>query len=246
MSTEVVSSLFHESFGDALRECIAHCGGFKVVGATLWPEKGADIAGRHLADCLNDAKREKLSPEQVLLILRLARERGCHAGITFIARELGLLGPAAHRARGRAGEVATHVHRLGARAVEDGRAHREVERANREGRRMNDEMARAEARADEGMARAAQHAEAVAPGWCARAVESLRGFAKRQTGPFLIESARFVMQAEGLPVPPEERAWGAVTRQASKAGFIAMTDRMGRAVTSNGSPKPLWVKGPNA
>lgn len=113
---------------------------------------------------------------------------------------------------------------------------------------MNDEMtmARAEARADEGMARAAQHAEAVEPGWCACAVESLRDFAKRQAGPFLIETARFVMQANGLPAPPEERAWGSVTRQAAKAGFIAMTDRMGKAITSNGSPKPMWVKGPNA
>lgn len=86
-------SLFHESLADALRECITVCGGLKIVGAMLWPEKGPDIAGRLLADCLNDAKREKLSPEQVLLILRLAREKGCHAGMTFIARELGYADP---------------------------------------------------------------------------------------------------------------------------------------------------------
>jgi hypothetical protein len=86
-------SLFHESLADALRECIAVCGGSKDVGRLLWPEKAPDVAGRLLADCLNDAKREKLSPEQVLLILRLARERGCHAGMTFIARELGYADP---------------------------------------------------------------------------------------------------------------------------------------------------------
>lgn len=86
-------SLFHESLADALRECIAVCGGLKTVGKTLWPEKDADIAGRLLADCLNEAKREKLSPEQMLLVLRMARERGCHAGMTFISRELGYADP---------------------------------------------------------------------------------------------------------------------------------------------------------
>ncbi len=86
-------SLFHESLADALRECISICGGTKMVGAKLWPEKDPDHAGRLLADCLNDAKREKLSPEQVLLILRLARARGCHAGMVFIARDLGYSDP---------------------------------------------------------------------------------------------------------------------------------------------------------
>lgn len=86
-------SLFHESLADALRECISVCSGLKVVGKLLWPEKDADIAGRLLADCLNESKREKLSPEQVLLILRLAREKGCHAGMTFICRDLGYSDP---------------------------------------------------------------------------------------------------------------------------------------------------------
>lgn len=86
-------SLFHESLADALRECVQACGGSKAVGVLLWPEKGADVAGRLLADCLNDAKREKLSPEQVMLLLRLARERGCHAGMLFIARDAGYSDP---------------------------------------------------------------------------------------------------------------------------------------------------------
>ena len=86
-------SLFHESLADALRDCIAACGGLKAVGKLLWPEKDADIAGRVLADCMNEAKREKLSPEQVLLLLRMAREKGCHAGATFIMRDLGYTDP---------------------------------------------------------------------------------------------------------------------------------------------------------
>lgn len=86
-------SLFHESLGDALRDCVQACGGFKAVAALLWPEKAPDVASRLLNDCLNEAKREKLSPEQVMLLLRLARERGCHAGMQFIARDAGYSDP---------------------------------------------------------------------------------------------------------------------------------------------------------
>lgn len=86
-------ALFHESLNDALRECIGACGGMKTMGKLLWPEKEADIAGRALHDCLNDARREKLSPEQMVLVLHKARERGCHAGITYILRELGYQDP---------------------------------------------------------------------------------------------------------------------------------------------------------
>lgn len=89
----MTAALFHESLADALRECVAVCGGSKAVGRILWPEKEADIAGRLLQDCLNETKREKLSPEQVLLLLRMAREKGCHAAMNFIARDAGYADP---------------------------------------------------------------------------------------------------------------------------------------------------------
>lgn len=86
-------ALFHETLSDALRECVSACGGMKAVGSRLWPEKDPEHAGRLMSDCLNDAKREKISPDQMLLLLRMARERGCHAGLTFIARALGYADP---------------------------------------------------------------------------------------------------------------------------------------------------------
>lgn len=89
----VTPSLFHESLSDALRECIGVCGGFKSVGYVLWPEKGPEGAGRFLSDCLNDAKREKLSPEQMMVIMRMARAKGCHAAIVWICRELAYADP---------------------------------------------------------------------------------------------------------------------------------------------------------
>lgn len=45
-------------------------------------------AQRLLLDCLNEDRPAKLSPEQVLLILRLSRERGFHAGIAFVLESL--------------------------------------------------------------------------------------------------------------------------------------------------------------
>lgn len=89
----MTGALFHECLSDALRECVAVCGGLKAVGVKLWPEVEADHAGRRLADCLNDSKRDKLSPEQMLLILRMARAHGCHAGMTYLSRELGYSDP---------------------------------------------------------------------------------------------------------------------------------------------------------
>lgn len=78
-----------ESFNDALIACIKACGGSKQVGPLLWPEKAPDVAQRLLLDCLNEDRPAKLSPDQVLLVLRLARARGFHDGIKFIASDLG-------------------------------------------------------------------------------------------------------------------------------------------------------------
>lgn len=86
-------ALFVESITDALREVVRACGGPKVVGCKLWPEKTPDAAGRTLSDCLNDARAEKLSPDQVLLLARMGRERGCHAVLAFLAAECGYAPP---------------------------------------------------------------------------------------------------------------------------------------------------------
>lgn len=81
--------MFFEDIEDALREVVRCAGGPKVVGAKLWPEIDPDKAGRRLSDCLNDTRREVLSPSQVMLLLKIGRQIGCHAAINFIARESG-------------------------------------------------------------------------------------------------------------------------------------------------------------
>jgi hypothetical protein len=77
-----------ESFNDALIECVKAAGGSKVVGPKLFPEKSVNDAQRLLLACLNDDRPEKLSPDQALLILRMAREVGNHNGIEFLCSTL--------------------------------------------------------------------------------------------------------------------------------------------------------------
>jgi hypothetical protein len=84
-----------ESITDALIECVKVCGGSKVVGVALWPAKGVEGAQRQLLACLNPDRNEKLGPEEVMLILRLARERGFHGGMQYIAAALNYAAPIA-------------------------------------------------------------------------------------------------------------------------------------------------------
>lgn len=83
------ADLLPESLDDALVECVKAAGGSKVVGARLWPAKLVDAAQRHLLNCLKEGRAEHLKPDEVLLILRMAREAGCHTGMAFLAQSLG-------------------------------------------------------------------------------------------------------------------------------------------------------------
>jgi hypothetical protein len=74
-----------ETVNDALIECVKACGGSKVVGLALWPAKGVEAAQRNLLACLNPDRNEKLSPDETLHIMRMARERGCHEGMQYMA-----------------------------------------------------------------------------------------------------------------------------------------------------------------
>ena len=86
-------ALFHESFVDALHDCIRALGGPKTAGHAMRPEKSVDDARRWLLDCLNPDRAEKLAPDQVLWILKEARKVGCHAAMAYISRECGYADP---------------------------------------------------------------------------------------------------------------------------------------------------------
>jgi hypothetical protein len=60
----------------------------------LYPDLPVDQAAGRIRDCLNPDRRELFSPDQVVLIARLARDVGNHAIMNHLAVELGYLKPA--------------------------------------------------------------------------------------------------------------------------------------------------------
>lgn len=86
-------SLHHESITDALREVIQAAGGAKVVGSKMFPDMTIDHAASRVRDCLNHDRRERFTPEQVLMLLRMGHQVGCHAAMSFMAREAGYSDP---------------------------------------------------------------------------------------------------------------------------------------------------------
>ena len=82
-----------DSINEALIDAVKALGGSKQVGPVLWPEKAPDAAQRLLLACLNDDRQERLSPEHVVFILRLARTKGHHGAFEFLASSLGYAPP---------------------------------------------------------------------------------------------------------------------------------------------------------
>lgn len=80
---------FFEDINDALREAVRQLGGLKKVGAMLRPELPIAQAESWLRHCMIEDRREKLSPEQVLLILVEARKAGYHGAMAFINAHCG-------------------------------------------------------------------------------------------------------------------------------------------------------------
>lgn len=77
-------------------EATKAAGGSKAVAAALWPAKAArnlDDARRYLASCLDPDRQEKLSLDEVVLIMRMARERGYNT-MQWLSAELGYTAPA--------------------------------------------------------------------------------------------------------------------------------------------------------
>lgn len=80
---------FYESPEDALRAAVQALGGSKKVGIMLWPDKGVDNASRLLMDCLNTSRAEKLDMSQVMRVLAMAKEAGCHTPFSWMASVIG-------------------------------------------------------------------------------------------------------------------------------------------------------------
>lgn len=81
--------LFFDRVEDAIDHAVRACGGRKHIACKLWPEKPPRDAHNLLDACLNPERREKLDANQILYVMRAAREAGCHALAHYIADESG-------------------------------------------------------------------------------------------------------------------------------------------------------------
>ena len=86
-------SLIYEDELDAARDAIKHLGGAKRVGEMLYPDKQPEAAARYLLDALNPARSERLSPGQLLLLMRKSREVGFDGLTAYLLNEAGYAPP---------------------------------------------------------------------------------------------------------------------------------------------------------
>src|SRR5690348_13279479 len=85
--------LICDNLNTAIGAVVVALGGNKRAGSTLWPTLPADEAGRRLAQCINPDRREKLSPDELFMLMREARKIGCHTLAAYLMRECGYADP---------------------------------------------------------------------------------------------------------------------------------------------------------
>jgi hypothetical protein len=103
-------------------------------------------------------------------------------------------------------------------------------------------LAAAEQAAELGAQLAANHADNENPSWTERALAYFVAYAKaRPTSAFLTEDVRFAASLDGLPPPPDRRAWGYIPKAAQAQGVIAHAGyARQKAANCHASPKSLW------
>ena len=82
-------ALFHDTVADALGSAVVAIGGMKKAASLLWPADPMSRSEARLRACLNAERAEKLSPDEVIRLTKLARDAGDHSVMTYLAAELG-------------------------------------------------------------------------------------------------------------------------------------------------------------
>lgn len=81
--------LWHDNILDAIGAAVQAAGGFKAVAGKVWPTLDPASATTRLRASLNPDHAQKLCPEELLMVARLAKDVGDHSIMNFLARELG-------------------------------------------------------------------------------------------------------------------------------------------------------------
>lgn len=80
--------LWHDTLADAVRALVEALGGAKRVGSMLWPAKPLEAAQRHLLKATSGGK-ERLSLDELDLLLEAGRAHGCHVVAHYVGQRLG-------------------------------------------------------------------------------------------------------------------------------------------------------------
>lgn len=94
---------------DAARAVVQALGGTKQVGPQFWPEKPPLNAARYLSDCLSPGRCERLSPAQVLMLMRMGREKGAHMLAEYFMTAAGYQRPVPINPEMEAGRLIQHI-----------------------------------------------------------------------------------------------------------------------------------------
>lgn len=125
--------LFYDDFRAALTQAVNALGGCASVGARLWGGKPVKQAEQKLANCLNPNHEWKLDIEEVVSILRWAREAGSHFALHKLCEEAGYeppdIAPVMTEAQKRARRMRELLNEFTQLADEEAAAQREQLRA---------------------------------------------------------------------------------------------------------------------
>jgi hypothetical protein len=83
------SALWFDHIFDAIGASIQSAGGMKRVAAKLWPTLDSTSATARLRSSINIEHAQKLDPEELSMIVRLAKEAGDSSIMEYLAREHG-------------------------------------------------------------------------------------------------------------------------------------------------------------
>ena len=85
--------LFLEDVNEAIKALVQALGGPKKVGLMLRPELTLDGASTWLRDCMNPDRRERLTPEQLILLMKYGRQANCNVLAAYLMGEVGYKAP---------------------------------------------------------------------------------------------------------------------------------------------------------
>jgi len=86
-------ALFYDDIYDAIRDVVTAAGGPKTVGAMLWPDKSVAMAHTSMLNALDRNRPEKLSPTQLVMLLKIGRKANCHFAMQYLNIECGYVAP---------------------------------------------------------------------------------------------------------------------------------------------------------